>query len=621
MTDQPLLNGRGAASRFVAGSHLFLFAVFLSASLASGQQESPTKVSVIEANPDIFELNAFGGVSVFGGVNQGTGTEKLVNGGDAGGRTAYNFSQHLSLEAGYNFSVNNGRFVIPSGSSAFNRTFGNQIQAVSLNPVYNFTRRGSRLRPYVTAGLGADWFVPTKQARAQLPGINKNTELAVNYGGGFKYHLTPHLGLRFDARAFYLPRNPTFGLTNFPTAHLNGFQATAGLVFYFWQSHIFVDHSGPPEPPKPVTLQPLNPGELRGGAGQLCQGRVLTLHATTTDPAGHSLTYSWKVNGMAVGTNDPDLSYKPNNAGDFQVEVEVSDASDSARIIRLGPKTLAVQDYVLPKIVGMTASPNTVNMGGEASAHQTVILAADVSSTPCGGNLTYKWAISEGTLTNSAGPSATFDTASLSFDSGLGQTKTITATLTATDETGHSASQSVNFLVDYPAQFKRLPDVIFAKDSARVNNCGKRLLIEQAVPQAGAAFDILLIGHRTSDELESVPTIGRTSLHSSTLDRQRLLSVSAVLTAGRGVCGNLDLSQVRIYAAGTEQISPADPGFCGTSTVPLTAERSGAAVSETDKERRVEVYLIPKGSSVLPPAARNGVVVSPAGAKVLGCPK
>ena len=605
-------------------SRLFFLGMFVSTSLAWAQEttpQPPTPISVIEANPDIFELNAFGGVSLFSGVNQGTGTEKLVTGGAAGGRAAYNFSQHFSAEAAYTFTVNNGRFVIPGNFSAFNHTFGNQTQAVSLNPVYNFTRRGSRLRPYITAGIGADWFIPTKQARAQLPEISKNTELAINYGGGLKYHLTPHLGLRFDARSFYLPRNPTFGLTNFPTAHLNGFQATAGLVFYFWQARSTAVRTEPAETPKATTIQPLNPGELSGATGQLCQGRVLTLHATTTDPAGHPLTYSWKANGMAVGTNDPDLSYKPNNAGDFQFEVEVADATDPARTIRLGPKTLAVQDYVLPKIVGMTASPNTINMGADASAHQTVILAADISATPCGGNLTYKWTVSEGALTNSAGPSATFDTASLNFDSGMGQTKTITATVTATDETGQTTSQSVNFLVDYPAQYKRLPDVIFAKDSARVNNCGKRLLIEQAAPQAGSAFDILLIGHRTSDEVESVPTIGRTALHSSTLDRQRLLSVAAVLTGGHGVCGNLDLAQVRIYAAGTEQISPADPGFCGTSTVPPTAERSGAEVSETDKERRVEVYLIPKGSAVLPPAARNGALVSAAAAKALGCPK
>ena len=191
----------------------------------------------------------------------------------------------------------------------------------------------------------------------------------------------------------------------------------------------------------------------------------------------------------------------------------------------------------------------------------------------------------------------------------MGQTKTVTATVTATDEAGHAASKSGSFTVNYPAQFKRLADVIFAKNSARVNNCGKRILIEQAAPQAGTAFDIVLVGHRSSDELES------------TLDRKRLLSVAAVLTGDHRVCANLDLSQIRIFAAGTEQISPADPGLCGTSNIPQTAERRGAEVTETDKERRVEVYLVPKGGQVLPPAARNVVVLPAVRVKALGCPK
>jgi hypothetical protein len=198
-----------------------------------------------------------------------------------------------------------------------------------------------------------------------------------------------------------------------------------------------------------------------------------------------------------------------------------------------------------------------------------------------GGNLTYKWTVSEGNLTNDAGPGAVFNTASLGFDSGLGQTKTITATATATDETGQSASRSATFTVNYPALYKRLPDVIFARSSARVNNCGKRILIEQAAPQAGTAFDILLVGHRTSGEPANI-------------DHERLLTSAAVLTGGRGTCANLDLAQIRISAAGTDQVSPADPALCGTSNLPPAAERAGAGVSDADKERRVEVYLIPQ---------------------------
>ncbi len=562
-----------------------------------------------EDNPDILELDAFAGGSFFSSVNlssvnRGQAAEKLVNGGTAGGRAAYNFSRHFAVEANYNFMVNNVRLQIPGSFSGFDNTFGDQIHSFAIDPVYNIAPRGNRLRPYVTAGLGPSWFAPTKQARASLP-VTTSTELAFNYGGGVKYHLSPHLGLRFDARGVF-ERNPSFGLADIPKAHLNGVEATLGLVLYFWQEHT----AAPPAPipaPKP-TLQPLNPGEISGADGHLCQGRVLTLHATATDPAGHTLAYAWKANGQPVGTNNPDLSFAPNNAGDFQFEVEVSDAADPTRVVRIGPKTLAIQDYVPPKIAGVTASPNVVNVTSDSAAGQTVILAADVASSPCGGNLTYKWTVSEGSLTNDAGPSAVFNTASLGFDSGLGQTKTITASVTATDETNHSASQSAIITVNYPALYKRLADVVFAKNGARVNNCGKRILIEQAAPQAGSAFDILLVGHRTSDEMAN-------------LDQRRLLAAAAVLTGGRGTCANLDLSQIRISAAGTNQASPPDPALCGTSNFAPSVERRGAAASESDKERRVEVYLVPKGSQILPPAADNASTVSPNAVKALGCPK
>ncbi len=559
-------------------------------------------------NPDLFELSAFGGVTLFKGVDHEGFTEDLVKGGTAGGRASWNFSKYFSLEASYSFAVNNARL---GGSASttplFHGTFGDRSQSLSVDPVYHFAKRGSRVRPYITAGVGTSWFLPTKKAQGQFPQLEKSTELVFNYGGGLKYHLNPHLGFRLDARGVF-QRNPVFGLVSAPSVYLNGVQATAGLVFYFRQAKAAA--SGTAAPPPAPRLQPLNAGELSGASGQLCQGRVLTLHATATDPLGHALSYQWKVNGTPAGRNDPDFSYKPNNAGDFEFEVQVSDTSDAARSVRLGPKTLAVQDYTLPQISGVTASPNTVTVSNETSGSRTVILAADVVTSACNGNLTYQWTVSEGALANAAGPSATFDTSSLNFDSGLGQTKTITATVTATDEAAHTASGSAKFLVDFPAQYKRLPDVIFAKNSARVNNCGKRLLVDQAAPQAGTAFDVLLVGHRSGDEVPG-----------STLDRQRVLAVAAVLTGGHGACGNLDPSQVRIYAAGMERISPPDAGFCGTSNIPQTAERRGAEVSEEDKERRVEVYLVPKGSQVLPPAARNSALVSSGSVRALGCPK
>ena len=540
-------------------------------------------------NPDTLELDPFGGVSLF--------SSTLVNGGTAGGRAAYNFSRHLSAEATYNFMVNNAR---PA-----NLTFGTQIHSLAIDPVYNFTPLGSRVRPYATAGVGPIWFTPTKQARSQFA-VDRSTEFVFNYGAGVKFHLSPHLGLRFDARGLY-SRNPTFGLASIPKSHLNGFQSTLGLVFYFGKAHAL---AAPPPGPKPApTIQPLNPGEITGADGQLCQGRTLTLHSTATDPAGRALAYAWKANGQAVGTNNPDLAFTPNNAGDFQFELEVSDANDPARIVRIGPKTLAIHDYMPPQIQSVTASPNALTIEDDPAAGHTVKLESQVAASRCGGNLTYKWTVSEGSLTNDASPNALFDAAGLAFDSGLGQTKTISALLMVTDEAGKSASQSAAITVNYPAQYKRLPDVIFAKDSARVNNCGKRILIEQAAPQAGTAFDVLLVGHQSGDE------------RSPALDRRRVLAAAAVLSGNHGLCANLDLSQVWMSAAGTTQTSPPDPALCGASNLPHSVARHSVDQSETAAERRVEVYLVPKGSRTMPPAAVAVSAIPPVAVKALGCPK
>jgi hypothetical protein len=46
---------------------------------------------------------------------------------------------------------------------------------------------------------------------------------------------------------------------------------------------------------------------------------------------------------------------------------------------------------------------------------------------------------------------------------------------------------------------QRLDDVIFAKDNARVNNCGKRILIDDAAAKvASGDYDIVLVGHRAA---------------------------------------------------------------------------------------------------------------------------
>ena len=600
-------------------------------------QDSKQKVPPADSGdeyPDLVELDPFGGVSTWGQINRGLG-EKLMDGGTTGARLTVNVGKYLGLEVSYNFNVNNVRLITPIAPGLPTYNFGDQIHYWALNPVFNLRPRGSRVQPYLTVGVGPIDFVPTKQARdfATLASteatydsqnLRSNLQVGLNFGGGIKLHLTDHLGLRFDVRGL-LSRNPTFGLPNFNDGGiyiadrqlLHGVDATAGLVFYFGKK---APPPAPPAPPPPPP--PLSAGDITGGDGQLCQNKAITVHSTATDPLGHTLNYSWKLNGAAQGGNSPDFSFTPNNAGSFTVEVAVSDSTVASRTVTIGPKTLSVLDYTPPQIASVTATPTGLSCAADTNGTHTSALAAQATPSACGGNLSYKWTVTEGSVTSDTSANATFDASSLSFDP-VGGSKTVTATLTATDEAGKSASQTATITVNCPPQFKRLPDVVFAKNNSRVNNCGKRILMEQAAPQAGTAYDIVLVAHRSADEREKVviPRHGRVKAAARSLDEQRALNAAAVLSGGHGTCANLDPSQIKLDLEGTDQTSTPDPGLCGTSNLAETKERKNSQVSDADKERRVEVYLVPKGSQVLPPAAKNTKPAAEGDIKALGCPK
>lgn len=625
---------------------VLVFACFaLAAPLTLGAQQTPAPAaaqkvanpaSATEELPGIFEVDAFGGVSLFGEVDKGL-REKLVNGGTAGGRFAWNPTRHLGLEFSYNFMVNNVRLVTPVAPGLPSYDFGNQIHYPALNLVYNLKPRGSRFQPYLTVGGGAAQFTPTEKAKriARDPAVdavfhsanlNDNLQVALNYGGGVKFHLSEHVGLRFDARGFW-SRNPTFGLPNYPTGgiyipgknYLNGVQATLGLVVFLKKPYT------PPPPPPPAPPAPLSAGEITGPGGTLCQGKAITLHSSANDPSGHALHYSWKLNGAPQSGDSPDFSFTPNNAGEFRVEVTVTDATNPSRTVTAGPVTLTVQEYVKPQITSVAASPTSLSCAADTGGTHTATLTGQATGSACGGNLTYKWTVSEGSVTNDTSANATFDSSSLNFESGgQSQTKTVTATLTVTDETGQTTSGTATITVNCPPQFKRLADIVFSKNNARVNNCGKRILIDQAAAQAGGTYDVVLVGHRAADEAETTAARSgrRGAAARRALDEQRVLNAAAVLTAGQGTCGTLDPAQVKVDWVGTDSTSTPDPGICGTSNLPsATRERRGSRVSEADRDRRVEVYLVPRNSQAMPPAVKNVKPLPESDVKSLGCPR
>jgi outer membrane protein OmpA-like peptidoglycan-associated protein len=659
------------------GSAMLLAVCCVSGAFAQGttgnanQSKSSNTATSADEHPDIVEIDVFGGVSMYGEVNRGLGT-KLVNGGVAGLGVTWNPTRRIGLELWGDFSQANVEFRTSSGLYPVGAplagtplptySFGSRNYTLGGDLVFNLKPRGSRVVPYLEVGPDVVQFTPTRTAKdlarseAINPlyfsgNLNDNLQVGLNYGGGVKFHLSDHFGLRFDARGLW-SRNPTYGLPNYPDGgiyipsknKLNGLQATVGLVFYLGQSKC------PPMPEPPPPPPPLNAGSITGAEGAtICQGKPVTLHSTASTPAsGHKLAYAWKLNGQASGSDSPDFTFTPNNTGSFNVEVTVTDTTAPQPLPEKPAKmplrcwvqptappppapvtatTTVTVNESAPQVTNVTATPAALTCAANTNGTHTATLAATATPSACGGNLTYKWTVTEGSVSNDTSPNATFDASTLNFESGAqGQTKTVTATVTVTDESGKTASKTTDITVNCPPQFVRLSDVIFAKNNARVNNCGKRVLIDEAAPRAGSGdYDIVLVGHRDADERENVAVAGRRGRRRVTerraLDEQRALLCAAVLSGGTGTCGKVDPSRIKVDWVGTDQTSEAQPGLCGTSNLPSQKERRGSTVSAADKNRRVEVYLVPRNSQAMPPAVKNVKPLPESEVKALGCPK
>src|SRR5262249_6054499 len=155
---------------------------------------------------------------------------------------------------------------------------------------------------------------------------------------------------------------------------------------------------------------------------------------------------------------------------------------------------------------------------------------------------------------------------------------------------GQTAAANAPVTVTLGTEARRLDDVVFQSMNSRVNNCGKRLLLETLTPmlRADPCATVILIGHH--DERERGAAGAR-------LDMQRVNNAAAVISAGSGICPALDLSRIKVKAAGTDQSAQTRPALCGSSVT----ERSGAGVRANDDRaqfRRVEVWIVPSGAAM-----------------------
>jgi len=343
--------------------------------------------------------------------------------------------------------------------------------------------------------------------------------------------------------------------------------------------------------------------------GLLCQGRAITLKSDASDPAGRQLSYRWRLNGQPAGTNAPTFSFTPDAAGNYTVQVEVVDSTDASRVASAGPVTLNVREYRVPTAT-CSAQPTSLKAGDTSN------LSATGTASACSSIASYKWSVTEGSVSNPTSPTTTFNSKGVTFQpTARIQTKSVTATATVADDRGATATCTASVQVQFTPTMARFGDIIFAKNGSRVNNCGKRILLEEvAAKAADPDYEIILIGHIDQDEAKRRPVRGRT------LDQDRAFNAAAVLTGGTGTCGKIDLSRVRVDWVGTEQTADFQPGLCGTAARAATEERSGSQVTSADQNRRVEVWLVPRGTP-MPPSVKGLKVLPEDVMKKLGCPK
>ena len=597
-------------------------------------QNAPAKSSTPDEYNNFFELNIYGGYSDYQRSSVGLGN-KITGAAILGGRVTENLWNYVGIEEDFNaYSWNKYTFLSNSenGTPLAGLPFPIHTLQPAADLVFHFTPRDSKFRPFVLAGPGASFDRPGKDATkwaeslpasAGFTAFHTDERFQANYGGGIKYQTNKWFGLRVDVRG-YTGLAPRFGLSTGPASLgpayipngkvLNGIEVTGGFSLYLGHRGELPAPPPPPPPPAPRVLGALNGGSITASATTVCPGDAVQLSSNASDPEGHQLTYQWTVNGSNQSGAGARYSYTPRTAGNYQIGLHVVDSTNPARTGDATAVSIHANSYSAPTVSGVTANPSTLDRGQTAALHVTA------AGSDCSGTLTYSWAAAEGAVSGT-GANAQFDSSSVSFNEGdrtRPQTKPVTVTATVTDSKGGSASASTTITVNYAAAIRHFGDILFPRDSSRVNNCGKRVLIEQLYPllTGNPNFDVVLVGHIDSSEKPS----GK-SRRGRDLDRNRVLQTAAVLSGGGGTCSSLDPTRIKGSWIGATQDTPSVPTSCSVSTTAPT-ERRGAAIEDSDaaKNRRVEIWLVPKGMS-LPAAARDAKELPDTDLKKIGCPK
>lgn len=520
-----------------------------------------------------------------------------ANGGS--GDFAYNFNRWFSgvIDLG---AVHNGNVL---DSTIANYLGGPRITVHrgSISPYFQFLAGGV----YATSSIAAPFAATTQDAGVIPPGTTiratrQENAFAMTAGGGLDIRISKHVSLRPIQVEYFLTRLPNLHTFNDNTQ--NNIRYSAGVNFMFGGEE--PTPAPPPTHPQKTcpdgTTVPADAAcpkrnvtlSLAATPQELCQGETAQINASIAGADSGQLNFQWSVNGQPIGQQHSFVfGTDGREPGTYTIALTVSGATFNAATAQTA---VTVREYRAPS--------------GTAQADPSEILAGEKSTLSascqgqCGGTIQAPtFTASEGSVQGNQ-----FDSTSVQFDASNNaeQRKAVTITATCADSrsTG-TATTTITVIKKAVITPIRLPDVLFDANSARVNNCGKRILLEQlrAYFERDSAGKVVLVGHSSSDET------------AANLAQQRALNAAAVITAGTGVCLAIPQPQVLISSPGIEQNGVGfEPGFCSSSV------RGGA--SSSGEMRRVEVWFVPNGAQ-LPSSLTNYEDASALPVSGLGCPK
>lgn len=95
--------------------------------------------------------------------------------------------------------------------------------------LYAFRAPEAKLRPYIVGGLGFTHFSPSGL-------VGFSNRFSYNLGGGVKYFLADHFGLRLELR--WSPSHTTTGLGTFCDPFYGCYQVTTANTAQQWQANL-----------------------------------------------------------------------------------------------------------------------------------------------------------------------------------------------------------------------------------------------------------------------------------------------------------------------------------------------------------------------------------------------